>query len=48
VLNAPTTTYLYFCAKDDFSGYSVFATTFDEQLKNAHAYQKALDARGIR
>lgn len=47
VLKAPKTTYLYFCAKDDFSGYSVFASTYDEQLKNAHAYQKALDARGI-
>lgn len=47
VLMAPKTTYLYFCAKDDFSGYSAFATTFAEQMKNAHAYQKALDARGI-
>jgi UPF0755 protein len=47
VLTAPKTTYLYFCAKDDFSGYTVFASTFDEQIKNAHAYQKALDARGI-
>ena len=47
VLEAPQTTYLYFCAKDDFSGYSNFASTFEEQLKNAHAYQKALDAKGI-
>jgi UPF0755 protein len=47
VLQAPKTTYLYFCAKEDFSGYSAFASTFDEQIKNAHAYQKALDARGI-
>jgi UPF0755 protein len=47
VLNAPKTTYLYFCAKADFSGYSDFATTYNEQLKNARAYQKALDARGI-
>ena len=47
VLEAPKTTYLYFCAKEDFSGYSNFASTYDEQLKNAHAYQKALDARGI-
>lgn len=47
VLQAPQTTYLYFCAKEDFSGYSNFATTFDDQLKNARAYQKALDARGI-
>ena len=47
VLDAPKTTYLYFCAKEDFSGYSSFASTFEEQMKNAHAYQKALDARGI-
>ena len=47
VLQAPKTTYLYFCAKEDFSGRSAFASTYDEQLKNAHAYQKALDARGI-
>lgn len=47
VINAPKTTYLYFCAKEDFSGRSNFATTYDEQLKNARAYQQALDARGI-
>ena len=47
VLQAPKTTYLYFCAKEDFSGYTNFASTFEEQMKNAHAYQKALDARGI-
>ncbi len=47
VLQSPATTYLYFCAKEDFSGYSNFASTYDEQLKNAHKYQKALDARGI-
>jgi UPF0755 protein len=47
VLQAPKTTYLYFCAKEDFSGYSNFASTYDEQLKNAHKYQQALDAKGI-
>ncbi len=47
VLESPKTTYLYFCANADFSGRSAFASTFDEQLKNARAYQKALDARGI-
>ncbi|MFI5195731.1 MAG: endolytic transglycosylase MltG [Chitinophagales bacterium] len=47
VLEAPKTTYLYFCAKEDFSGRSNFASTYNEQLKNAHAYQKALNARGI-
>ena len=39
--------WLYFCAAADFSGHSVFATTYAEHKKNARAYQKALDARGI-
>lgn len=47
VLNAPDTKYLFFCAKDDFSGYHVFATTLAEHQKNARAYQKALNERGI-
>jgi UPF0755 protein len=47
VLQAPATNYLYFCAKSDFSGYSDFAATYDEQMKNARAYQKALNERGI-
>ncbi len=47
VLEAPETNYLYFCAKADFSGASAFAATLDEQMKNAHLYQKALNERGI-
>lgn len=47
VVNAPKTTYLYFCAKPDFSGYSVFASTYNEQINNANAYRRALDRRGI-
>jgi UPF0755 protein len=47
VLNAPHTTYLYFCAKQDFCGRSDFATTYQEQQKNARAYQQALDKRKI-
>jgi UPF0755 protein len=43
VLNAPTTTYLYFVAKPDFKGYSNFATTYTEHLQYAKAYQLALD-----
>ena len=43
VLNAPSTKYLYFVAKPDFSGYSNFAETFPEHLKYAKEYQKALD-----
>jgi UPF0755 protein len=47
VLNAPQTGYMYFCARADFSGYHVFASTFEEHMKNAHAYQHALNERGI-
>jgi UPF0755 protein len=43
VLNAPETKFYYFVAKPDFSGYSNFAETYKEHLKNAKEYQKALD-----
>jgi UPF0755 protein len=48
VLNAASTSYLYFCAKADFSGYHSFAATSAEHLKNARAYQKALDSLKIK
>jgi UPF0755 protein len=47
VLNAPQTKYIYFCAKEDFSGYHRFATNYIDHMKNARLYQQALDARGI-
>jgi UPF0755 protein len=47
VLDAPRTTYMYFCAKPDFSGYSAFASNYNEQINNANAYRRALDARNI-
>lgn len=43
VLNAPSTNYLFFVAKSDFSGLSNFATTYAEHLKYAKEYQLALD-----
>ena len=44
VLNAPVTDYLYFVAKPDFSGYSNFASSYEEHMKYAKAYQLALDS----
>ena len=43
VLNAPATGYLYFVAKAELDGYSNFASTYDEHLRYAKAYQRALD-----
>jgi len=42
VLNAPTTNYLYFVAKSDFSGYHHFSSTYREHQYYARLYQKAL------
>lgn len=47
-LDAPATDYLYFCAREDFSGYSNFAATYAEHQVNARKYQDALNQRGIR
>jgi len=39
--------YLFMCAKDDFSGYHAFATTLSQHNKNATAYHQALNNNGI-
>ncbi|WP_298647515.1 endolytic transglycosylase MltG [uncultured Proteiniphilum sp.] len=39
--------YLFMCAKDDLSGRHNFATTHAEHARNAAAYQRALNTRGI-
>lgn len=48
VLNATDTKYIFFCAKEDFSGYHNFATNYTEHLANAKRYQQALNARNIK
>lgn len=48
VLNRTEHTYLYMCAKEDFSGTHNFATTYQEHLRNAAKYSKALNERGIK
>lgn len=48
VLDAPTTSYLFFVARSDFSGYSDFADTYAQHLVYAKDYQKALDSLIIR
>lgn len=48
VLNRVDHNYLYMCAKEDFSGTHNFAKTYQEHLKNAAKYSKALNERGIK
>ena len=43
VLRSPSTDYLYFAAKPDFSGYSNFASTYKEHLEFAKAFHDAQD-----
>jgi UPF0755 protein len=47
VLNPEEHKYIYFCAKEDFSGYHSFAVTHSEHIANARRYQRALTQRNI-
>ena len=48
VLNYTKHNYTYFCAKADFSGYSNFTNDYKVHMKNAAAYQEALNKKGIK
>lgn len=47
VLSPAEHNYLFMCAKDDLSGRHNFAVTHAEHARNAAAYQRALNQRGI-
>ena len=47
VLNYEDHRFIFFCAKDDFSGYHEFAITLSEHNKNARKFQRALNKRNI-
>lgn len=48
VLNYTRHNYIYFCAKEDFSGYHNFAATFAQHQVNARKYQRELNRRGVK
>ncbi len=47
VLKPASSNYIYFCAREDLSGYSNFSTTYQQHQVNARRYQQALNKRGI-
>ena len=47
VLDASKTNYIYFCAKEDFSGSHNFASSLDVHNRNAAKFQRALNAKKI-
>lgn len=47
VLNLERHKYIYFCAKEDFSGFHRFAANFNEHMINARKYQRELNKKGI-
>jgi UPF0755 protein len=47
VLNRENHNYIYFCAKEDFSGYHNFAVTVEQHNVNARKYQQELNKRRI-
>jgi UPF0755 protein len=48
VLHAVNHAYIYFCAREDLSGYHNFAVDLEAHNRNARRYQKALDKMNVR
>ena len=48
VLNMENHNYIYFCAKADMSGYHSFSVDYAGHIRNARAYQRALNELNIR
>jgi UPF0755 protein len=48
VLHLEKHNFLYFCAKEDFSGFHNFAISYSDHLKNAAKYQKVLQDNHIK
>jgi len=47
VLNYSDHDYMYFCAREDFSGYHVYAVSLKEHSRNARRYQEAFRKRNM-
>lgn len=47
ILDSKPHDYIYMCAREDFSGYHNFASTYAEHQANARRYKRELDRRGI-
>lgn len=47
VLNAESHSYIFMCAKEDFSGYHNFSKTLAQHMKYARAYQAALNKQKV-
>jgi UPF0755 protein len=48
VLDYTVHKYMFFCAREDFSGYHNYSETYAGHLENARRYSLALDERGIK
>ena len=47
ILKSEPNDYLYMCAREDFSGFHNFASTYEEHLKNAKKYHQTLNEKDI-